>query len=70
MRLKSMCQILSMSGAGARGMEVGSSMKTFIVELTVDVDDEEEISEKEIRKVLDSIDPRFGIFTVQNVTEE
>lgn len=45
-------------------------MKTFIVELTVDVDDDEEISEKEIRNTFEDIDPQFGIVTVQNVTKE
>ena len=47
-------------------------MKTFLVELTVDVDDDydEEVSKKDIEKYLNNIDPSFGVVTVQNIQEE
>jgi hypothetical protein len=45
-------------------------MKTFLVELTVDVDDDEEITSREIEKMLNDIDPKFGVVTVQNIQEE
>jgi hypothetical protein len=44
-------------------------MKTFIVELTVDVDDED-ISEKDIRQAFEDLDFGTGIVIVENVTEE
>jgi len=45
-------------------------MRTFLVELTVDVDDDEPMTTKDIRQAIEDIDPDFGIFTVQNISEE
>jgi hypothetical protein len=45
-------------------------MITFIVELTVDFDDDELISEEGVRKLFDSLDPSFGIVTVDSVQKE
>lgn len=52
-------------------------MKTYTLEITVDVDDDEVTDRdsemhkrKQIRQAIEGIDPSVGVFTIENFSEE
>lgn len=45
-------------------------MKTFLVELTVSFDDDENPTEKAVRAIFEDIDPSLGIVVVENIQED